>query len=244
VNDLNVKVESLDGNVLIIREGQALPLLPPNKISLVGDINTVGNFLAVRNTSAAGGTGKQDVDFQKAVILVNAKAMSITLHLDPEDPLGATVTGKLEMSDELQTFGVNTTKLWKLEEFKKLLKHSRIWFADKDQHAKVFEGFSKFIAKKVTDIELNKDDRGNSKNNKTITTDATGVAENFTLALPIFKGQPKRTFTVEVCFQITDAGGVDIWLDSVELREYIIIESERIFSEQLDLCKGFVIINQ
>lgn len=100
MKEVNVTVK---GDTLTVLQGTVLEQKPPEKISITGDIKTVSNFLKVRLEH---GKGTQEIDNAKAVILVDKKAHTIELQLDPENHYGATVKGALEISDELKAFGL------------------------------------------------------------------------------------------------------------------------------------------
>ncbi len=240
MDTVNLKVENLEGNEIIIREGDAMPERVPVKIKLDGDINTVSNFLKYRNDSK--GIGFQDVDKNQAVVIVDKGKMTIQLLLDPQESLGAEITAKLEHSDELKQFCINTTKQFSREELIKLLKFSKIFFSDPEQHDKLLKAYQSFNAKVYLEAQKSNDDRGNRAQNftKTVKTD---LPEFFSLNLPIFKGQGKKKFQVEICLDVTE-GGAHFWLESVELHNMIEGTKDEIFAEQLKSCDGFVIINK
>lgn len=238
MENLHLKLENLTGNELIIREGQALPAKEPIKVVMSGDIKTVSTYLAGRLAV----TNSQKADKSTAIIIVDPKEMTIHLKLDPVNPYGGEITAKLELSDELMVFNINTAKMFTREELVKLLRFNKIWFADPDKHDVLLKSYQAFTAKTASELSAENDTRGNRSNNfsKTVKTD---LPEEFTLRIPIFKGQEKKTFRVEICLDVTD-GGARFWFESVELHATIEIEKERIFDEELKTAAGFVIIRK
>jgi hypothetical protein len=236
---VNLKVDQLTGNEIIIREGKALEQKPPEKIELSGDIKSVSAFLKTRNTYAL---GLQFVDIGKAVVEVDKANMTIVLNLDPENHYGASVTGKLELSDELKKWFINQAKTWKLNELTKHLRFNRIDFDDYDKHANLLAGYQSFNFKTYIESQQEADQRGNKKQSFEKKVE-TGLPVDFVLNIPIFKGHESQRFHVEICLETTE-GSANFWFESTELHELINTQKEIIFNEQLKSCEGFVIINK
>lgn len=75
------------------------------------------------------------------------------------------------------------------------------------------------------------DNKGNAENSfKRIVESQHNY--DFKLSLPLFKGEKKQTFFVEVCMDVSD-GGIRFWLESPELMELLHDEAERILAEQV-----------
>lgn len=224
---------------LVIREGKALELKEPKIIELTGDINTVGSFLKKRY-GLQQQTGLQTVDKNKAVVLVNKENMTITLKLDPENHYGATISGNISLSPELKQFCINNTKMFQREELVKLLRFSKMFFADADVHYKILTAYQQFKASAYVDMNVGNDQRGN-KNMQMDKVVKTDLPDAFLLTLPIFKGEQSKTFRVEICLDVNDGGG-RFWFESVELHELVEFEKERIITEQLESCADLVVI--
>lgn len=240
------KIElKLDGvtNELVIREGDAqvpLPLKEPKIIAISGDIHSVANFIKGRAT----GHSSQAIDKNKAVVLVNKDAKTITMQVDPENFYGATVTAKLEPSKELQQFGINATTRYNRKSLLDLLRFNRLFFEDKNQHAQVLLGLTKLRIKSETEIQQEKDNQGNKRSLLDVkTVDDGGLIKVFNITLPLFKGFSKQNIEVEICFEVVN-GDVSFWLESVGLKEAMESQVDGIFEEELKTAEGFVIINQ
>jgi hypothetical protein len=234
-----VKIENPTQNELIIREGQALAPVAPEKIKITGNISAVSDFLNVRKKE---GSGLQTIDNSKALVLVNKKDLSIRLLLDPENHYGAEIVAKLEFSDELKQFAINSTSTFTREQLIKLIRFNKMWFDDGEKHTGLLTSYMAFNASANSNIEQSSDTRGNKTNNlqKAVTTN---VPTEFILNIPIFKGETKERFRVEICLDVTD-GGARFWFESVELHEIVQKRTDEIFDEQLKSCEGFVIIHQ
>lgn len=229
------------GNELTIREGKALELKEPQKIAIVGDINTVATFLTRRYAEGNQlAESLQYVDKNKAIVYVDRQNMSIELDLDSENFYGAVVKGSVELSDELKPFCINQNKIFRREELVKVLKFNKIAFDDPEMHFKVITAYQAFKTVANVQVEQKNDVRGNRTNNfdKSVSTD---LPETFVLNLPIFKNQEKRRFMVEICLDVTD-GSAGFWFESVELKELIEVEKDVIINKQLESCKDLVVV--
>lgn len=253
---VNVAVTGDRETTLIMRTGDALELKPPTIVNLTGDINTVKNYIGKRRTANEEDKKEgvllsmeekiqynlQWVHPDLAVIEVDKKAMTIVLKVDPQFAYGGTVTGKLEESDELKPFCINKTKEFKKEELVKLLRFSRRFFPDPDKYAELLKEYQVFSAKAYLEMKQEEDQRGNSTRNQTKRVE-TSLPTEFTIKMPIFKGQSDETFRVEICLDVTE-GGARFWFESVELDEIINKRVDEIFTAQLTDFSDFVVINK
>lgn len=239
MEELTLKMENTQGNVNI-RTGQALPLREPQKIAISGDINTVRVFAQKRLVSQEL-AGLQAVLTDKSVIYTDKAKREIKLAIDPENYYGATVTGTLELTDDLKGFDINSQSLMNREKLVKLLKFSKRFFDSPEVHLNVLTAYSAFKATSTTQHENSNDQRGN----KTVVMDKkvnSNLPESFVLNMPIFKGMPNERFMVEVCLEVTDAGA-HFWFESPELVELIAKRTDEIFTDQLKDIGDIVIIN-
>lgn len=121
-----------------------------------------------------------------------------------------------------------------------LIKFSRLHFESEEKHAMLLAAYRSFNAKAYIDMASDSDNRGNKSNsfNKKV---ETNLPVDFVLNIPIFKGQDRLKFHVEICLEVTD-GGCNFWFESVELHELIEIESGRILNGELEACSDYVVI--
>lgn len=236
-----VRIENFSGKDITIRTGNALPLKEPNKVEIYGDIRSVGAFIKGRSGALAGHS-TQELDKTKVVVYTDYKAMTIELYPDPENPYGAKITGKLEMSDELKTFCINRDKMWKKDEFVKLLKFSRMYFSSPDAHGKLLSAYQSFTADTTGHITDTKDTRGN-KDVAFKKTVNTGIPSSFILDIPIFKGEGKKKFSVDICLDVSESSAI-FWLESVELHEMMEKEKIELFELAMKDAVQFVVINK
>lgn len=234
---MNLYIDHEPGNPIIIREGKALELKPPEKIKLSGDIHTVGRFLNKEHT------GLQKVDNTRAIINVDRAGGEIELTLDPEDFYSPVITASLEMSDELKIWLINDKKMFTREELVKLIRFNKLHFDNADIHASVLESYQKFSAQTASEMNLANDNRGN----KTLAYKkdvSTTIPTEFILNVPIFKWESKKRFRVEIAMDNTEASW-RFWFESVELYEMMQTEKDAIFNQELDAFKDqYVIISK
>jgi hypothetical protein len=240
MENLTLNVEPVNGEV-VIREGQALPQKEPVKIAISGDIKTVSSFVAGRKDIAADATGPyQFINKGKAIVEVDKQARTIVLKLDPADAYGGVVTAKMELNPDLVEFCINAKKTFKQKELTELIKFSGLAFDNVEKHQMLLNAYRAFNAKAYIDMASDSDSRGNKSSsfNKKV---ETNLPVDFVLNIPIFKGQDRKRFSVEICLEVTD-GGCNFWFESVELKELIEIESEAILRKELESCADYVVI--
>ncbi len=240
MENLNLKIEKLDGTNLTVLQGEFKHPLDPQKIVLSGDIKTVSTFLNARKGKES--ALLQNVNKDKAVITVDKKALTIQLDVDPQDVFGVKVTGKLEESEELKPWAINKNQLFSKEQLVKLIKFNKINFDSAEKHAQMLLAFQKTSSTVNISANDSSDERGNKSRDfiKQVTTNAP---TEFVLSIPIFKGFPATTFKVEICLDVKE-GVVQFWFESVQLHEIETTQVDTIFNEELKSAKDFVVINK
>lgn len=237
MKELKVNVESSNG-VLVVRTGDAAPIILPEKVHIGGDINTISAYIDKRKVTE--NAGLQAINPERVIVRVDKKGLKIRVDFDPEDKYGTEIEAALYESEELKPFHINGGKTFTKEEIVKLLKFSRLLFQSTDKHAEVLRSYQSFTAKANTDIKQESDTRGNKIANFAKSVE-TNIPTEFILHAPIFKGQPKESFRVEICIDVTD-GGARFWFESIELNELIQVRVDEIFNEQLKSCQDYVIV--
>lgn len=230
------------GDTITILEGKALELLQPKQLSLSGNILSVGSFLSSRYGANAG-SGLQLVDKTKAVVTVNEANMTILLEVDPNNPHGTQVLGKLELTDELKAFGINAQKEFTREALIKLLRFNKRFFADATKYEELLKAYQTLQIKTATELKQESDLRGNKGLNYEKKVNSENIPTEFIMLIPVFKGFESRTFRVEICLDATDSS-VRFWFESTELHELVVIERKIIFDKQLECCVDFPVIFQ
>lgn len=239
MENLTVKVDG-ETKELIFREGTAAPSKEPLVVNISGDINTVTEFLKKRKDN--NGVGLQKVDPNSAVIIVDETEMYIKLLLDPENPYGATITGKLEFTPELKQLKINGSETFTREQLIKLIRFNSILFPDKDKHEQLLKAYQAFTVSAHINASTTTDTRGN----KNLSLDKkldTNLPNDFILRMPIFRGQGPETFRVEIAMDSTDAS-VRFWFESVELNNLIEQRKIEIFQERVQKFEHLVIVRK
>lgn len=235
MDNLTLKLESHEGNEIIWREGAAAPIREPLKLTADGDIRTVGTFIAGRDVP-----NLQGIDRESTLVTVDKDAGTIKLETDPNDQFGTVIKGTLLINDDLKQFDINGSKMFSQKELIKLLKFSRIHFVDPLVQNDLLNAYKAFTFQTKTEGHAKGDDRGN----KSVALDKvvdTNLPKEFSLKIPIYKGERSVTFRVDLCMDVTD-GGAKFWMESIELHELLQIEKELIFKRELLRCEGLVII--
>jgi hypothetical protein len=218
-----------------------LPLKEPKSLSFTGDIHAISEFVKVRRSSAA---GIQALNVNTIVVEVSKKDRGITMHLDPESHYNCTVTAKLEQSDELKQFGINTLNRYDRKQLLQLLKFNRLYFDDRLTYNKVISGLTKIRMKTQQEINQESDGKGNRVNNdesRSVAQD--GFQDTFTLNIPLFKGFAPVKIDVEICFEVKDSN-ISFWLESVGLKDATESAIDDIFAAELANVSDFVIIHR
>lgn len=234
-----------DSNTPItILHGKALEPLYPTRLEVFGHITCVVEYLErFYNPEWLQGLEQQRIDPKTAIIICDQGDMKIVFKNNPNDPFGTVITGKLEISPELQSFNILTPKDYNTEEFKKLLRYSKRHFAEPDKYNELLLAYQKLRIKTNSEITNNNDNRGNVSIGFEKVVDGHNIPNSFVLNLPLFKGQKKELFRVEICISVTEASA-RFWLESPELFELIDERKKEIFEEQIKPFKGhFIILN-
>lgn len=242
MENLNLRLDGVNGNTLTVLEGTALEQKQPEKIKLSGNIESIKQFLDKRYS---GGKGKslQEVDKEKAVVLVDQNGMTIKLLLDPENFFGLEVLASLEVTPELKAFHINDNHEFTRESMIKLLKFNKRFFEDPLKHEGLLESYMKLNLSGTTQVKNESDDRGSKDLAFKKIINSQHIPLGFVLEMPVYKGQKVEKFRVDICLDVTDAS-VRFWFESVELLELMEMRKEEIFNKQLESCQDFVIIKK
>lgn len=240
---LNIHNIQSEGNEVVIRTGEALPLAEKLQTSISGNIDAVSRYIKQRGTNRFE-EGKlyigTEVPVHTSIITVNREHLLIQLQCDPSDKYAPVVTGQLSINPDLQEFGINSAKKFTREELLSLIKLNRFFFADKDDHAVLMSKIKNFKANVNKDVQDGSDSRGNKNrvNNQAVDTE---VPETAVLQIPVFKGEAPSRFIVDICLDVND-GGTRFWLESIDLNELIIKRRDEVFSKEIENFDGFCVI--
>lgn len=236
MKDLNLYVETDKGEV-VFRQGEAMPVKEPTKVDFTGELPSVSRYLAIHG--ADGSLNDKDgnenyVHPEKAIITVNRQGRSIKLVTDCKSAYSHTITGQLELSDEIKQFKINPAgDTQTREQLVKLLRFNKRFFADKEKHAEILTAYQKFNVTTQGGLKVESDNRGNKDlgYQARVTTE---LPEAFFLEIPIFKGYAPVKFLVEICLDVS-AAEARFWLESPELAEVIEIQAKNLIEDELKL---------
>ena len=177
-------------NDFTFRTGEALEQQEPIKVAIAGTIDAPLRWLAKRNRIGM-------IDQSKCHIIVNREKLSIALICNENDHYGTTVEGKLEESEAMAKFGINSYDYMTNFQLAELIKMNRSFFENRQVAMNLVTELRSFKAKVDKEIENADDTRGNRKQmiNQIV---ESNLPEAFTLIIPVFKGQIAEEVECEV----------------------------------------------
>ena len=180
---------------VILREGAAarsvdpLPLKEPLKCNLEGVITTPANWLEKRLSK---------VDLKKAYVVVDREAMQIALVVEEDNYYNKRVIkGAVEFSDIYKKFRINEEKGWLPEKLGQFIRLNRSAFADTGVAAELVTKLRKFNA----DVKVKLEKSNESNGSRSFVYDqqvSSSLPTEFVINIPLFKGDRKSLFTVEI----------------------------------------------
>lgn len=220
---------------ITIREGEALPLQEPEKVRLKGQITAPARWLEKRVDT---------IEQKKAFVLVSREGFLISLRIDETNHYFTEINGKLELSDEMKKFAINTGDYIGAFEMADMIKAYRSYFTSQADAMKLVNELRNFKAKIDKEIEASDDKRGNTKFLRSQIVESN-LPKSFKLEIPIFKGQPKKTIEVEV---EVNPDNLQCTLISPEANDTVLQERDNIMNDELAKIKetapDIVIIEQ
>jgi hypothetical protein len=222
--DVN-KLEAKDGVITIVHRTDAERTVHGRTaVTLNGTIQSPGNFITVRKEQEAFDRSYVEFSYENRYIRLTTKERCETL--------GHVIEGKLIVNPKIKELGFNAGTKFGAKELMRHLKFNRAYFADKEQNMSVVANLANFNAQATKQIDIQGDDRGNAKNNFEVKVD-TNCRLDFNICMPIFIGQPKKTFKVEIMFEVREKH-VEFWLESIELAELQVADCEAIINAELE----------
>lgn len=234
--DLNVTATSQDGKpVLIIieeRKGNALELHNPESFNTTGVITCPRDYIESNNYG---------VDPKRAIIVYDYNKGMIRLYTAKNEHLCDVITGKLEISEELKKFGINSVKTYDNHSLASFIKMNRSFFVDKVLAMNLVDQLRNLKIKADKIIESSNDKRGSMTDLRSIAIKECNIPEKFCLNIPVFKGATSQTIEVELEISAQD---YSITLISPDAEEYIQSNTIAIIDSEIELIKekGFTCI--
>lgn len=172
----------------VIRFGEAKQVYDPQRVNVYGVIDSPLRWLEKR---------KDTINLLACYIAVSREEMGLKLFIDEHNHFSDTVGGRLLLSEEFKRFGINEGKYMSGLEMSDLIRMNRTYFAEKKIAMDLVSIMRNFKAKVTNDIESNDDKKGNVSQVRRQAVESN-LPPSFELNIPIFKGQHKQKFTVEI----------------------------------------------
>lgn len=202
---------------LVVREGIAAKQLDqkePLEVSICGNLDSPFNWLEKRVST---------IDQHKTYILVDREEMSIWLNIDETNCYGASIKGKLRLSEIFVAFGINSSKTWDAQQLAHFIKMNRAYFPDKSENMNLVSTLKNFRAKVNQKLEQSKEDNGSMTDNFSQIV-VSNIPKSFKMQLPIFKGTVPSEIEVEI---YPDIDGRNVTLSLISAGANEIMEETR-----------------
>lgn len=234
MDPLQQEIYNIENGVkeVIIVHKKGLDEKPMGNIAISGTIESVSTFLSKRIRKEDVENGINEVFPGHAHILINREDMQIRLIFNEVSELGSdSVTGQLTFTKQFKDWGINAGTEWSHDKFAEFCKMNRSSFYDPQDAMKLFSELKNIRIKTDTAFLNKNDNRGNIKSLVAQDVIDSNIPHTFVLGLPIFKGQPKRRFEVEV---YVSPSTFTVTLVSPEINDYIIQHRDEIIDAEID----------
>lgn len=227
-NDIKVTVEN-GVKELVIRTGQAKKeIVYEYRGYEVSDASIAAVFEYLE---------KKDIDEENILnSFVEFSYEDLFLNLKYSVRLGLEdiIKGKLTLHPDLVKWGINNNKSYSNRELASLIKMNRHYFSDKTEHGKLVSALQNLEVK--TENELNKQDNrlGNMRQVVAQRVIESNIPASFELNIPIFVGEERTKFAVEIEVNASDFSCV---LISPDLKEFIDAAAHKLIGEQIQKIK-------
>jgi hypothetical protein len=223
MDQLNLKLEKVEGNELTIRTGSAVPVHVSPSIKLEGVLANVVEWIEKRGF----------VDFDCSVVF--SLADGVILFSDKISEVDfIQIKGELKLNKDIEKIGLNSGKSYTPYKLSQFIRMNRHFFTEKSVALSLESILKNFEAKVDGEISQITDTRGNKKHSA-VQKVMTNLPENFELKLPVFIGQDVLRFLVEVDINPDD---LSCTLVSPDLKMFIESQREELVNEQIELIKS------
>lgn len=232
IDEQNINVTAAPGvSELVIRHGDAPPVITPEQYSFAGNIEVPFAYLTARNAA----TDNTHFNPKTAVLQVNRNSGSLSLFQNPNDPIADAITGTAKRASELDGWNFNTDHRWRASDLAEFLRRNRRYFSDP---ARLADLIGELRTMKVTtngDIQTADDKRGNKKSLFEQSVQSN-IPVSFDVDLPIIAGQKPSRVKVEIFIEVTGQS-VSLMLDSIDIADLLVTERDRLLNEQIEKFK-------
>lgn len=224
MKEIKINVEN-GVNELVVRQGDASAVHTGRNVNVDSvTIPAVAEFLS-----------KEDITTEiilDSVLSFSIDKRAMELRYGVTQRHSYQINSAIELNPDLQQFGINSGNSYTTFELADFIKMNRHYFESKPVAMQLVSELKNFKAKVDKEVENSSNDRGNRRMLLNQVIDSN-IPESFVLELPVFKGQPKARVIVEI--NIND--DFTCALISPDLKEFILLESETLINQQLDLIK-------
>lgn len=231
-------MEPQNNKTVIKLKGNAPDPVQLQSTKITGSIEAIDSYLKALNESQIKTYSQLD-----SCIIFQRSEFTICFYGNKNKNINTTVTGLLKTNPILKILGINEDKLHDRKSLEKLLRVSKMYFAEEDQWTRVFNQLREFKIKTEGNHETT-DKPGDKK--KLVEQKHSFEPIEFKMTLPLFEGiKMPYVFPVTIYADVTDAN-VRFFLESIDLTKLIHDEANKLMDEQETKLKskGFAIINQ
>jgi hypothetical protein len=196
-----------------------------HKVDLDGTIQAPGNYVEKRAEV------KEQTPRDLCHLLYSYQKRYIHLVCRENHPLKYTIKGQLVENPYFAELNINKGKRYEVKDLTSLLKKYRFLFSDREENSAIVKNLQEFRLEASKVIEASNNQRGDQKDLYEIKA-KSNVDLSFNLLMPVFIGQPKKKFKVEICYDVREKS-IEVWFESPELIELLDDDTVKIIDEQL-----------
>ena len=222
---------------IVHRHGDAEPIkvLNPVVVSESAIITGPLEFYTVRKGMVLAG-GKPYFPKEFTHVKVNREGGTIALIWGENKEEQQRISGSIDFSEQYKKLRLNDQQATcSPKELANNLKRFRFLFIDQDEAMKIIADLNTFNAQVKTNIVAEQNTRGGKKN-MVETSVESNMPLTFKIKLEIYKGFPKQTLKVDICFNAT-SNSVECWLEINEALEWVEKQKVELFDVQLQPFK-------
>jgi len=187
---------------VVITHKKGLDEFSPLKINISGNIDSARKWLEKRHV-------KEDeivhideyglVNDNDSHLLIDRDKMYVSLFFNEDDPYhSGLVNGSLKMHEDCEKWKINSGESWDHKELSEFIKMNRSCFINRTDAMKLSSALANVKIKADNEYEKSDDNRGTVKTMIAQNIIESNIPKSFTLNVPIFKGEGKTSFEVEV----------------------------------------------
>jgi hypothetical protein len=228
--DLKIFVDS-STKELIIRRGDAAPIVQPNALSVHTEISGPAKYFVSRRKISA-----EYFNLSKTLVTIDVRKGEVVLYQNPNDQFADVITGRIFLNPDLSIFSLadkNAGRWVNPGDLSEIFRRNIRFFESQAQAREMIANLRNIRINTQGKVEKNDDKRG-TKTNAFEQSVESNVPVNFYLKMPIFEGAEPIRFLVEVFLEV-NGSSVNCMLESVELSELIATEKERLVRESIEV---------